>query len=388
MKPNFNKIISRKNTHAVKWLMSGDDDVLPFGIADMEFACPIAVRRAMKKRINKKIFGYTAAHQYEYLTAIYNWYKKRFDWEIEKDFVHIVHSVLEGITNCIKAFTEEGNGIIIQEPVYSPFRFLIETEKRQAVVNVLINKGNGNYEIDFDNFETLCKDKNNKMFVFCSPHNPVGRVWTKVELEKIADICEKNDVTVVSDEIHCDIVRSSVKHIPLAKLRPDNKVITCISVGKSFNLAGIEIASVVFPSRKMLDKVTPLNKQEISNPLSIAAATAAYDKSENWLNCMNDYVDQNFAKAKAWFDQNLPKLNFFIPQGTYLAWIDISQYVKNVKDFVYKCKTNGKILVYDGGMFGQGGENFLRLNFACPWKMVEEGLERLKEQLLSQNKQN
>lgn len=376
---NFDKQVSRKNTNSVKWTMGGNN-VLSFGIADMEFPCSDHVVEAIKKRADRQIFGYTGAHQKEYISALTGWFSKRFDWNFDGKLVHITHTVLEGITECIKAFTREGDGIIIQEPVYSPFKVLIEKENRTTVINKLIfNKGDG-YAIDFDAFEAQAKEKNTTMFILCSPHNPVGRVWTKDELEKMADICHANKITIIADEIHCDIVRRGVSHIPLAKLKPKNSIITCISASKSFNLAGMEIANVIFPDKKHLKKIAPMNVYETQNPLSIAAATAAYGESEEWLNQMNGYVDQNFLLAKEWFLENLPEIDFYIPQGTYLSWVDVSPYTHDSRALAKKCLKE-KALFYDGDSFGAGGQGFLRINFACPWQMLEQGLNRLKNAL-------
>ena len=383
MKYDFDKVISRKGTHSTKWESGGhgsvafDENSLAFSIADMDFPVAPAIVDALRKRVEHPIYGYTAIYTPEYKEAVSGWYKRRFNWDVSFDRVHKEHGVMDGIRDCLRKFSVEGDSVIIMTPVYSPFMYLLRAEKRQIRYNQLLKDEKG-WHINFEELEELCKDPSVKVLMFCSPHNPVGRVWTKEELERVADICHANDVVVLCDEIHGDLTRVGVKHIPMTTLRPDYNIVTCTSVSKTFNLAGMEVANIVFSKPEYKNMVSPGHATETGNPLSIEAVIAAYNEGEEWLDECRAYIDGNFAYLKQWLSENLPLIKYEIPQGTYLAWIDVSPYTTDSDKLARDCGAASKIIIEQGDVYGPGGKGYIRWNLACPRSLLEEGLRRFK----------
>ncbi len=384
MKFDFDKVISRKGTHSTKWESGGhggvqfDENSLAFSIADMDFAVAPQIVEALKKRVEHPIYGYTAAFTEDYQAAVKGWYKRRFDWDISFDCVYKVHGVMDGVRDTLRAFSQPGDGVIIQTPVYSPFTYLLRAERRTIRYNQLLCDEKGNWSINFAELEELCKDPSVKVLMFCNPHNPVGRVWTKEELGKVADICHANDVVVISDEIHGDLTRSDVKYTPMITVRPDYNIVAGTSVSKTFNLAGLEVAHMVFSKPEYKNEVSFPHGTETCNPLTTAAMIAAYNEGEEWLDAVREYIDGNFRYLKEWLAENMPKVQYEIPQGTYLAWINVTPYTNDSEKLARDCGAAAKIIIEQGDVYGPGGKGYIRWNLACPRSLLEEGLRRFK----------
>lgn len=384
MKYNFDEFINRIGTDSEKWESGGhggvyfDQNSLSFSIADMDFALAPAIDKAIRDRLDKKILGYTEVCTKQYRNSVSNWFAKRFDWHFDGELMYTVEGVMDGVRLAVEKLTKEGEGVVIMQPVYPPFMRAVSSLGRKVVVNRLVCGDNNYYTINFDELEKQFADPNNTMMLLCSPHNPVGRVWTKDELCKIADLCKQYNVYLVSDEIHCDLTRVGVEHYPVAKLRPDYDVVTCVSPSKTFNIAGLQMANMVFSNKALKAKVSGLVNMQCANPLSIAAHLGAYDQSEDWLDEVKVYLDGNFNFLKEWLEQNLPKMKYRVPEGTYLAWIDVSAYQPNSEQFAKDCGFGG-IIVEQGDVFGDGGKGFIRFNVATPRAVIAEGLERMKK---------
>ncbi|MDD4292148.1 MAG: aminotransferase class I/II-fold pyridoxal phosphate-dependent enzyme [Clostridia bacterium] len=369
---DFDKKVSRFGTGATKWYVDGYDqeEVFPLTYADMELECADCICEAMRKRLEHKIFGYTYALTEEYKGAVKAWYKKRFDWDIDTEYLRVSHGVVDGFFRIIEAITKPDERIIIQTPCYPPFLFT----KREHVENPLLDI-DGDWKIDFEGLKRLCADKSNKVLLFCHPHNPTGRIWSEEELRAVADICFKAGVTIISDEIHGDLLRVGNTLTPFMKLFPDGDIISCISASKSFNLAGLDLANVLY---------NKLHKEQLlhalgdgANPLSLAAYIGAYTKEgEQWLEQLRRYLDGNFAVLKQFADERLPKSHYEIAQGTYLAWLNLKPYgVTDSKDFCRFFRERSKYLLADGASYR--GEGYIRLNIACPVYLLTDMLNKL-----------
>ena len=304
MKYNFDEVIQRIGTDSEKWESGGhgnvyyDENSLSFSIADMDFALAPSIDKAIRDRLDKKVLGYTEVATEEFRNAVKNWFARRFDWEIDGKLIYTVAGVMDGV-RLMGKLAKAGEGVVIQQPVYPPFMSSIKSLNLKIVVNQLIKDDDNYYTINFQELESQLADPNNKIMLLCSPHNPVGRVWTEAELCKMADLCHKYDVVLISDEIHCDLLRNGVKHVPVAKLRPDYDIITCISPSKTFNIAGLEMANVVFSSMKLrVRTIGAAGGIQCANPLSIAALLGAYNDGEDWLEEVKIYIDDNLKFLK------------------------------------------------------------------------------------------
>ncbi len=379
---NFDQIIDRKNSNSVKWefmhtlARDVNEGTLPFWIADMDFACPPAMLAAIKDRADRLIMGYSMADE-NYHQSVCNWMQRRFNWQIAADAVCISAGVVPALKDLLLTLTSQSDGVIIQRPVYYPFSAIIKLTGRTLVNNALLNS-NGCYSIDFQDLAEKAKDPANTMMILCSPHNPVGRVWTKQELLRIGKICLENDVILVSDEIHCDLLRTGVSHTPVARLFPDqDSIITCTAPSKTFNSAGLQISNIIINKRTFREKWRHQTGPELPSPLALAATTAAYDEGEEWLEQLLVYLDDNFTFMDAFLKDNLPGVQFRIPEGTYLAWLDFRSYACNDKELAGILLKKANVLLEGGTMFGPEGSGFQRLNIACPRSTLEQGLTRI-----------
>lgn len=382
---DFDRVIDRRNTNSLKWdyvsARYGEEGLWSMWVADMDFQAPKPVLEAMEKLIEHGIFGY---HQIpdSLREATTSWLKKRLHWEVREEEIVFTPGVVPAIHHVIETFTNKGDGIIIQTPVYYPFYSLIEFNERTLLRNPLIEVEEGYFTIDFDDLEKQMK-KGAKMLLFCSPHNPIGRVWTKEELEKVTALAAKYDVIVVSDEIHSDLILTG-KHIPFATVASQKEVetITCMAPSKTFNLAALQLSYVIFQNKRMQKKYeTRLTKQfvGVDNPFSSVAAEAAYRHGEEWLEQLLDYVRDNIQYVKEWMEDHIPEIRVIEPEGTYLIWLDMRKLGMDAKELETWLRKEAKIALNDGHMFGKEGEGFARMNVACPRKNVEEGLSRLYE---------
>ena len=381
---NFDEVINRRNTSSVKWdnlkNLYGRDDLIPLWVADMDFKSPPAVIKALKERADHGVYGYTFPSE-EYYNAVINWMERRHNWHIDKEWISYAPSVVAALSYCIRAFTEPGDKIIIQTPVYHPFYSTIEENERIVVKNPLIHR-DGKYYMDFDDLERKAKD-GAKMLILCSPHNPVGRVWTKEELKRLADICLENNILVVSDEIHFDIVFKGNEHTVFASLSPEvaDNCVVLTSPSKTFNLAGLQVSNVIIPNEMLRMKFRKEeNKDHISSPNVFAqrALIAAYDHSEEWLDELLKYLEGNRDFFIDYINKRIPKLKVTESEGTYLMWVDCTELGMNPQQlkefFVNQCK----VALNEGKMFGEEGNTFQRFNIGCPRSILEEALNRIE----------
>lgn len=390
MKYDFDEIIDRKGTNSIKWecmtynIEGSDEDTLPLWIADMDFACAQPIIDALHERVDRMIFGYSTFNSENYYKAVTGWFAKRFKWKVEHEDIFFSPGVVPALGALIRILTKEGEGVIIQRPVYYPFTNMIENNNRVIVNNTLINK-NGKYFIDFDDLEEKAKKQSNRMMILCSPHNPVGRVWTEEELKKIGEICIKNDVFLISDEIHSDLIRKEKKHVPIAKIFNNENIITCTSPSKTFNLAGLQMSNIIITNDEIKDKWNKEVYDKLglmgANPFGIVATQTAYEEGEEWLEQVLDYIDENLKFVDTYLKENMPKAKYIIPDGTYLAWIDLRGYDHNYKELKELMVKNAKLALDDGYIFGKEGEGFERINVACPRSILISCLDKMKSVL-------
>lgn len=384
---DFESIIDRKNTNSLKWefvshaIEGAHPDALPLWLADMDFACAQPILDALHRRIDRKIFGYSDHHTDKYYDAVCGWFKRRFDWAIPPENIVVSPGVVPALCFLVRALTEEGQGIIIQQPVYYPFSEAIINNNRRVVNNSLINE-DGHYTIDFEDLEQKAQDPENRLMIFCSPHNPVGRAWTPAELTIVADICRENNVILISDEIHCDIVRKGVKHTPIAKLTSNDQIIVCTSASKSFNLAGMHHANIIIKSQDLRNRwYEEVHRRTLligPNTLGIVATQAAYTQGEEWLTQVNGYIDANLDYVAQYLKKNLPSVRYEVPEGTYLAWLDMRPLGYSHIELKALMLERANVALDEGPMFGEEGQGFMRINAACPRPILNECLKRMK----------
>lgn len=401
MKYNFDEIIDRKNTNSMNvdgylnYLFAhkpnikfpvDKDKLFRMWIADMEFAVAPNIIEAINKKINDRIFGYTQVPiTDEYYDIFLNWCKKMYDWTFEKEELLFSPGIIPALYDLVKAITlNEDDKVLITSPSYGFFHHAVAFNRRTLVCSKLINK-NGDFFIDFDDFEKKASDPKVKLIIWCNPHNPTGRVWTEEELKKIAGIVEKNNLWLLSDDIHCDLLRTGVKHVPIGKIMPSyKKLITCMAASKTFNIAGLMFSNIIIRDKKLRETFIANDKTlGMINAISYVATKAAYKNGEEWLIELKKYLDINFEYLNKFIKENFPKVKFKIPKSTYLAWIDFSEYLKNVDDIpVYFAEKVGLLLEGGDKLFVDNAKNFIRLNLAMPLSMLKEGLEKLKEALM------
>ena len=357
----------------------------------MDFECADPIIKALHHRVDHKIFGYSSNNSDKYFDAFCNWYKRRFDWDIDRKSVVFSPGVVPAIALLVRVLTKPSEGVIIQRPVYYPFTNKIENNDRKVINNSLIYE-EGTYKMDYEDLDKKASDPNNKVLILCSPHNPVGRVWSEEELKRVVEICKKHEVWIVADEIHLDLIRKGVKHTPLQLLCSyyKDKIVTCVAPSKSFNLAGMQLSNIIINNAELRKEyqheIIATGGVSSPNPFAIVSAIAAYNESEDWLDELNDYLDKNVEFIKEFLLKNIPKAKLIYPEGTYLVWIDLNAYGLNeieLEDLMFK-KAN--VLLDEGYIFGKEGIGFERINAACPRSILKECLERIKKALDSLNK--
>ena len=386
MKYNFDEIIDRSGTSATKMesLPKGcPDDALPLWVADMDFACAEPILKALNERIDKKIFGYTMYDTDECLGAVLNWYKKRYGWEEQKENLFFCGGIVSAYAVLLNLLTKEGEGVVIQRPIYYPFTMKANSNGRQIVDSPLIY-ADGNYTIDFDDLDKKMAEPNNKVLVFCSPHNPAGRVWTEEEIRKVVDICKKYDKWIICDEIHCDLLRCGMTFHPILKVAPDyaDRIAVCTAPSKTFNLAGMKTSNIVIHNKELQAAWKELIGGKLSmngaGTLGLTAMIAAYNEGEEWLEQLKEYLDGNFAYIDAFLKEHLPKAHMVPSEGTYLAWIDFNGYVNGDAEKLEEImQKKAKVALDEGYIFGDAGRGFERINIATPRSVVEDCMDRI-----------
>jgi cystathionine beta-lyase len=384
-KYDFESIVYRKGTSSYKtnaeviktmFDLNYYDDTISMWVADMDFACPPEVIDAIKKRADRKIFGYTG-ESWEYHKSIIDWYKRRHDMDIEEEWLVFSNGTVTAVRNCLRAFTLEGDGVIIQPPVYYPFEREINDTDRKVVRNNLLRDENNNYSIDFDDFKRKCKDPGTKMFIYCNPHNPTGNIWSQEDSSKLLEICEENNVIFFSDEIHCDIIRNDSSFVSVMNLNRNDNAIVATAVNKTFNVAGLHITNLVIKNKDLRKKLVKYTGRTGISPFAMEASIAAYNDSEEWAKKMNEIIDGNLEYMDGFIKEKLPKIKFNKPSGTYLTWLDFSGYNMEEKELLQKIADEAHLILEGGSMFGKPGLGFIRMNIACPQKVLAKALERL-----------
>jgi len=382
MKYNFDKIIDRSNSYSIKYeptWRGKPADVLPLWVADMDFAAPPCVQKAIIRRAKHGIYGYSEPDA-AYFDVTRKWFETRFNWSPQRDWLTITPGVVTALYIAVRSLTAPGDGIVIQQPVYYPFESGIKKNGRQLLVNEL-QYGDGHYSIDFQDFEE--KIKQAKLFILCNPHNPVGRVWKTDELTRMGEICLRHNVIVIADEIHQDFVFPGHKHIVFATLNQDfaNITVTCTAPSKTFNLAGLMSANIFISNKNLREKF----KEEyagcgLSQPgvMGLIACKAAYQDGADWLEQLIDYLAGNIAFLKTYLSNHIPKIKLIEPEGTYLAWLDCNALGIPAQKIDETIIQKGKLWLSAGHTFGKGGKGFERINLACPRSVLRNALDRLK----------
>lgn len=387
MKYNFNEKIDRSKNHSAKWaemeMKFGRSDLTPMWVADMDIKTAPEIVKAMREKLEQEIFGYVYRPDSYYESAA-NWLKKRFGYEISS--TTLIHSpgVVPSMSILVKMLTKESDKILIQSPVYPPFASSVKDNGRTLVENNLIKDESGYYTIDFDDLEKKLSCEEVTLFILCNPHNPVGRVWKKDELEKMGELCRKYSVRILADEIWRDLIMPGYTHTPMASISKEIEdiTITLFSPTKSFNLAGLQASFVTFPreeERKEFDDI--LGKMDVkrNNPFSLVAFETAYEKCENWLEQLIEHIDGNMQYVMNFINEKLPMIKTSKPEGTYLMWLDFNG-VGLPKDKIQDFLINeAKVAMNDGATFGGNGKGFFRMNVACPRYMVEEAMEKIEK---------
>ena len=378
MKYDFDAMHNRRIAGDIKY--NCPSDVIPMWVADMDFKVPNEISDALIKEAKHGIFGYKEPDE-EYMSLVTQWYKLRFDWEIRPEHIITSPGVMFSIGASINALTEIGDSILICQPVYYPFSKIVTANKRKLVISEL-TETNGRYQFNFDDIETKIKKHSVKMFLLCSPHNPVGRVWTKDELKKIGNICLANNVTIVSDEIHSDFIYQGNTHTPLASISDElaKITVTCTAPSKTFNLAGLQASNtVVFDPviRRKIEKSIAATGYFELNTMAIASTKAAYQYGGEWLDGLLSYLEESRQILQKAFPTDFP-ISLIQPDGTYLAWLDCRK-TELTSTKLYDIFLNkARVWLHKGDTFGKSGNGFMRLNFACPHSVLCEAIDRIK----------
>lgn len=382
---DFDTVPNRRGTNCFKYdfarEMGMPEDVLPLWVADMDFPTAPAVLERLHALAEHGIFGYTGVKD-AYFSAVHNWYAQRFGWETQRSWLVTTPGVVFAIAIAIRTFTQKGDAILIQQPVYYPFANKVTENDRQLVVNPLVLK-NGRYEMDFADMERKIVDYHVKMLLLCSPHNPVGRVWTKEELLRVGEICQKHGVLVVSDEIHADFTYAGHTHHVFASVKSEfaDFTITCTAPSKTFNLAGLQNSNIFIPNRQLRHAY----KKELSacgcggtNCMGMAACQAAYEAGADWLEQLKQYLAGNLAYIRQFLREKLPDIALIEPDGTYLVWLDLRKLGLTEQQQRQLIVQDAKLWLDTGTLFGQGGEGFERINIACPRTTIKQAMQRLE----------
>lgn len=387
MQYNFDEVIERRNTQSSKWdnvgVRVGNPEALPMWVADTDFTCPLPVVEAVIERAKHPIYGYSFVVP-EFYDATVRWIKRQHNWEIKKDWIVFATGIVPVMNTMIQEYTEEGDEIIIQQPVYHPFGFAIHDNHRMLSNNQLIYE-DGRYTIDFEDLEKRAASPKAKLMIICNPHNPVGRVWTEEELVRIADICVRNQVIMVVDEIHSDLIFEGYRHIPVASLKEEYAMnsVTCYAPSKTFNCAGLRGSGLVIPNpeiRARLEKRFKMNRSIQQSIFALPAYIAAYTKCDDYLEQLLPYLEGNVAYLDGFLKTNMPKIKLVKPEGTYLMWLDCTELGFSTDDLADFFINKSLVAVSRGDGFGACGGQFVRLNVGCPRATLRKGLEQILKQ--------
>lgn len=381
---DFDTVIERKNTKSLKYDFAvrrgKPKDVLPLWVADMDFKVSSYINDALENIVTHGIFGYSESEE-NYFEAVSGWMKRHHNWEVQEDWLVKTPGIVFALAMAVRAFTKEGDGVLIQQPVYYPFAEVILDNHRRLIDNTLIQTEDGSYRIDYEDFEKKIVEEKVKLFILCNPHNPVGRVWTREELTRLGDICLKHKVYVVSDEIHSDFVFEG-EHQVFANLKKEYEdiCIICTSPSKTFNIAGLQISNIFLPNTELAKRfrteVAAAGYSQVGLP-GLVACEAAYRYGDEWLQAVLSYIKANAEFTKEYLKKNLPKVKMTKLEGTYLVWLDFREYGLSDEELDKRILEEAGLWLDSGAVFGACGEGFQRINIACPRATLEQALERL-----------
>ena len=383
---DFDEIIDRKNTNCLKYDFACERgkpaDILPLWVADMDFRTPPCVVDALKRSSEHGIFGYTAVKA-EYAEIMRNWFGRQYNWAIEPDWLVRTPGVVYAIATAIRSLTKPGDSILIQQPVYYPFSRVISINQRK-VINCPLVCQNQRYMIDFADFERIIREERVRLFILCNPHNPVGRVWSRAELERLGDICAAYGVVIVSDEIHADFVYPGHHHVVLSDIKPSFRdiTVTCTAPSKTFNLAGLQIANILIANPDIRHAFRQEMEQEgygQVNTMGLVACQAAYKGGQTWLDELLVYLKGNLELLRNTVHESLPGIHLVEPEGTYLAWLDCRGLRLPPRDLDALIVNQARVWLDDGAMFGDEGAGFQRINIACPRSTLIQALQQIRD---------
>lgn len=379
MKYDFDKQISRRGTDSYKWDSAKSEDVLPMWVADMDFHTAPAIVDALRHRVEHGIFGYTRVPD-SYYQAVTNWFARRHNWTIDRKWIIYTSGVVPAVSAIIKALTKPGDKVLVQTPVYNCFFSSIRNNGCEITTSPLVHIGN-TFIIDYDDLERKVADPKVKVMLLCNPHNPAGRVWRREELIRIGEICIRHGVTVVSDEIHCELVFPGHHYTPFASISDEflQNSVTCISPSKAFNIAGLQIANIVCADagrRAQIDRAINDNEVCDVNPFGVIATQAAYNEGEEWLNRLIEYLHTNYLYMQEFCREHLPDFPITVLEGTYLVWMDCRKLGMASEELEQQLIDKAGLWLNAGTMYGAEGEGFMRWNIACPRATLTEGLNR------------
>ena len=388
MKFDFDKVVDRHGTKCLKYDFAKErgksDDMLPLWVADMDFPTAPGIQKSLSDAVAHGIYGYSEGKD-DYFQAAAGWYEKHFGWKVEKEWLIKTPGVVFALAMAVKAYTKEGDAVLLQQPVYYPFREVVEDNGRKLIGSPL-KLEDGHYTIDFEDIEKKIRENDVKLLLFCSPHNPVGRVWKREELEKVAALCLKYHMTLVSDEIHSDIVYKGHKHQMMASISEEiaDITVTCTAPSKTFNVAGLQLSNIIISNPKLREKF----KHEVMqagysqpNLMGMEACQAAYENGEEWLEELLVYLQGNVDFVRDYLKQEIPKIRLIEPEGTYLLWLDCRELGLSVEELEHLVVDKANLWLDPGFIFGAVGEGFERINIACPRQTLRQAMDQLRDAL-------
>lgn len=376
----FDELTERRGTGSYKWDEAGADDVIPMWVADMDFRTAPSVVEALRRRVEHGVFGYTLVPE-RYYDAVISWFARRHGWTMQREWIMYTTGVVPAVSAVIKALTMPGERVIVQTPVYNCFFSSIRNNGCEAAENPLLYD-RGRYTMDYEGLERIAADPRTTLMLLCNPHNPAGRVWTRDELLRVNDICMRHGVTVVADEIHCELVYSGHRYTPFASVSDEclANSVTCCSPSKAFNTAGLQIANIISADagvRRRIDRAININEVCDVNPFGVEALIAAYNEGGAWLDSLIEYIRGNYEALCAFFAESLPAVRIVPMEGTYLVWADCRELGMTSDDITARLLSEGRVMVSSGTIYGAAGEGFIRINIACPRERMMEGLRRI-----------
>ncbi|MDI9241872.1 MalY/PatB family protein [Fusibacillus kribbianus] len=381
---DFDKVIDRRGTNCLKYDFAVErgrkEDILPLWVADMDFQTAPGIQERLRAAVDHGIFGYSDGKA-DYFAAVSSWYREKFGWETKEEWLIKTPGVVFALATAVRAFTEKGDRVLIQQPVYYPFSEVIRDNGR-VLINSPLKQVNGRYEMDFEDMERKITENQVKLFLLCSPHNPVGRVWTEEELKKAGELCVKHGVLVVSDEIHSDFTYPGVAHHVFAGLSPEfaRISVTCTAPSKTFNIAGLQVSNIFIPDpelRARFQKAVDAVGYSQVNLLGLLACQAAYETGEEWLSAVKEYIYGNLCFLREYLKENLPEIRLVEPEGTYLVWLDFGALGLTEEQRQELIEEKAGLWLDSGAMFGPDGEGFERVNIACPRETLQKALDQL-----------